>query len=119
MATCLDIILRQRGISRNTEAMLAQGKTPYKILEENLGGVHVLNLSGCIMDTAIYYLNQDIPVLAIADDGRTILLVGYNEQNVVWYDPELGSIYKKGMSDSRELFEKSGNRFLTYSLMAE
>ena len=119
MATCLDIILRQRGISRNTEAMLAQGKTPYEILEENLDKVHVLNLTGCVMDTAIYYLNQDIPVLAIAEDGRTILLVGYNEQNVVWYDPVMGSIYKKGMSDSRDLFEDSGNRFLTYSLMAE
>ena len=119
MATCLDIILRHRGISRNTEYMLAQGETPCEILEENLDGVHVLNLTGSIMDTAIYYLDQDIPVLAIAEDGRAVLLIGYNEQNIVWYDPAQQSIYKKGMSDSRDLFEDSGNRFLTYSLMAE
>ena len=119
MAVCLEVMLKQRGISRNTEYMLAQGNTPYDILAENLDGVHVINLTGCTMDTAIYYLNRDIPVLAIADDGRAILLVGYNEQNMVWYDPDQKSIYKKGMSDSRELFAANGNRFLTYSTMAE
>ena len=76
----------------------------------------VLNLTGCTMDSAIYYLNMDIPVLAIAEDNRAVLLVGYNEQNMVWYDPELGSIYKKGMTDSRNTFGASGNAFLTYSL---
>ena len=109
-------MLKQRGISRNTEYMLAQGSTPYDILNENLDGVTVLNLTGCTMDTAIYYLNMDIPVLAIAEDNRAVLLVGYNEQNMVWYDPELGSIYKKGMTDSRNTFTSCGNAFLTYSI---
>lgn len=116
LAICLDVMLKQRGISRNTEYMLAQGSTPYDILNENLDGVTVLNLTGCTMDTAIYYLNMDIPVLAIAEDNRAVLLVGYNEQNMVWYDPELGSIYKKGMTDSRNTFTSCGNAFLTYSI---
>ena len=58
LAICLDVMLKQRGISRNTEYMLAQGSTPYDILNENLDGVTVLNLTGCTMDTAIYYLNR-------------------------------------------------------------
>jgi len=119
MAVCLDVMLKQLGISRNTEVLLEQGNTPEDILEENLNGVHVLNLTGCAMDTAIYYLNMDIPVLAVAEDKRAVLLVGYNEQNMVWYDPVQKSIYKKGINDSRELFENCGNCFLTYSILAQ
>ncbi|MCR4750275.1 MAG: hypothetical protein K5877_10855 [Lachnospiraceae bacterium] len=119
LSVCLDVMLKQRGISRNTEYLLAQGKNPYEILNDNLDGVHILNLTGCTMDVALYYLSMDIPVLGIAEDGRAVLLVGYNEQNMVWYDPDGKTIYKKGMSDSRDAFESAGNRFLTYSLMAE
>lgn len=118
MSDCLNTILRQRGISRNTDYMVNRGDTPMEILENNLKGVCTLNLTGSSYTAVYYFLNQDIPVLAIAD-GRPILLIGYNEQNLVWYDPMTKSIYKKGNKDSEEIFEKSGNRFLTYSLINE
>ncbi|WP_418624496.1 hypothetical protein, partial [Waltera sp.] len=65
LTVCLDNILRHAGITRNTEYDLAQGKTAIQILEENMTGVQVLDLSGCSLDAVLYYVNQDIPVLAI------------------------------------------------------
>ena len=112
-------MLRQRGIARNTEYMLMRGDTPIEILEKNLPGVHVLNMSGGSPESFYYYLNKDIPILTITGDGRAILLIGYNEQNLVWYDPSQKSIYKQGRNDSAEDFEKSGNIFLTYSINVE
>lgn len=118
MADCLNTILKTKGISRNTDYMVSRGDTPIDILENNLSDVHIVNLTGCTVDAVTYYLNKDIPVLTIAD-GRAILLIGYNEQNLVWYDPSTHSIYKRGIKDSQAIFEESGSRFLTYSLIYE
>lgn len=116
MTVCLDTMLKQQGISRNTEYMLAKGLSPYEIMEDNLSNAYILNLTGCKMDVAFYYLDKDIPVMGVLNGGTTVLLVGYNEQNMVWYDPSAKEIYKKGINDSREIFETHGNRFMTYSL---
>ena len=75
LTVCLDNILRHAGITRNTEYDLAQGKTAIQILEENMTGVQVLDLSGCSLDAVLYYVNQDIPVLAILEDGEAVLVL--------------------------------------------
>lgn len=114
LAVCLDTILQYEGISRNTESMLEQGQTAKEILESNLKDYEILNLKGCTLDAMLYYVNQDIPVLALQDSGEAVLIIGFNQQNVVLMDPKTGKIYKKGMNDSREMFEKNGNCFITY-----
>ena len=95
LTVCLDNILRHAGITRNTEYDLAQGKTAIQILEENMTGVQVLDLSGCSLDAVLYYVNQDIPVLAILEDGEAVLVTGFNEFNVVIMEPSTGKLYKK------------------------
>ena len=94
LTVCLDNILRHAGITRNTEYDLAQGKTAIQILEENMTGVQVLDLSGCSLDAVLYYVNQDIPVLAILEDGEAVLVTGFNEFNVVIMEPSTGKLYK-------------------------
>ena len=116
LAVCLDTMLRLQGVARNTEIMLNRGDTVFDILHNNLSNVYVLNLTGCTMDMMLYYVNQDIPVLAYLNDGTAVLIIGFNEQNVVLFDPEEGTIYKNGMNDSREMFAENGNRFMTYSV---
>lgn len=116
LAVCLDTMLRLQGISRNTEYMLERGDSVYDILSKNLSNVYVLNLTGCSMDMMLYYVNLDIPVLAIRDDGSALLIIGFNELNIVVMDPNEGTIYKIGMHDSRDMFEASGNKFMTYSV---
>lgn len=119
LAVCLDNMLKLQGISRNTEILLNRGDSPQDILTNNLPTGYVLNLTGANMDTVMYFLNRDIPVMALLNNGQAILLVGYNEQNMVWFDPAAGTIYKKGMTESREILEENGNRFLTYSTIDE
>ena len=114
LTVCLDNILRHAGITRNTEYDLAQGKTAIQILEENMTGVQVLDLSGCSLDAVLYYVNQDIPVLAILDDGEAVLVTGFNEFNVVIMEPSTGKLYKKGMNDATAWFAENGNHFITY-----
>ena len=114
LAVCLDVMLAYEGVIRNTSTLLAEGQTPYEILEENLHDVQILNMEGCTLDSTLYYVNQDIPVLATLQDGSAVLIVGFNEFNVVLMNPLKGTVYKMGKNDSTEWFLDNGNHFITY-----
>lgn len=114
LALCLETMLSYEGISRNAQYLLDSGESVIKILQENLEEVTVLDLSGCSLDSVLYYVNQDIPVLAMLKDGTAVLVVGFNEKNTVIMNPTDGTLAKMGMNDSKEWFEENGNRFITY-----
>jgi hypothetical protein len=114
VAICLDAILQFEGIARNTEDFLNQGKTAFTILQENLAEAQVLDLTGCSLDAVLYYVNRELPVLALLDDGSAVLIVGFNELNTVIMDPVTGTVSKKGINDSTVFFEENGNHFITY-----
>ena len=57
---------------------------------------------------------MDIPVLATLQNGEAVLIVGFNELNIVLMDPLTGTVYKKGMNDSTQWLEENGNNFITY-----
>ena len=59
-------------------------------------------------------MDREIPVLVMMQDGGAVLLIGFNEKNTVVMNPESGTVYKVGMNDSTEWFEKNGNHFITY-----
>lgn len=114
LAVCLDTILKFEGVSRNTQLLLDRENTVFSILEMGLQENTVLDLTGCSLDAVLYYVNKDIPVLALLDDGNAVLIVGFNELNIVVMDPVTGTLYKKGMNDSTEWLNENGNRFITY-----
>lgn len=114
LAVCLDTILKYEGIIRNSDYLLAQGQTAMGILRDNLQDVQILDLSGCDLDAVLYYVNQDIPVLALTSDGEAVLITGFNEFNIVVMNPVKGTLSKQGINDSAEWFRENGNLFVTY-----
>lgn len=114
LAVCLDTILSFEGLVRNSEYLLSQGQTVMEILEDNLEDAQILDLTGCELDAVLYYVNQDIPVLAVLEDGDAVLVTGFNEFNVVIMDPSAGTLEKKGINDSTQWFQENGNHFVTY-----
>lgn len=114
LSVCLDTMLKYEGISRRTEYLLEQGETVSSILEDSLNDIQILDLTGCSLDAVLYYVNMDIPVLAMLRDGNAVLIVGFNEFNIVIMDPITGTVYKKGMNDSTEWLAENGNHFITY-----
>ena len=114
LAVCLETILEFEGISKNVQPMLDSGKTVGQILEENLEDIRVLELKGVSLDAVLYYVNRDIPVLATMENDRAVLITGFNELNVVFMDPQTGTVYKVGMNDAAQMLSTSGNSFVTY-----
>lgn len=118
LAVCLDTMLQYAGVVRNTEYLLSTGRTAREIMTENLEEMQVLDLEGCSLDSILYFVNQDIPVLASLRDGNAVLVIGFNQYNVVLMNPRKGSdqdcVYKMGIQDATAWFEENGNVFLTY-----
>lgn len=113
LALCLDTMLAYEGISRSTQRFLDRGENIIQILEESLDGT-VLDLSGCSLEAALYYVNLDIPVLALMEDGSAVLLVGFNEYNLGYLNPLTGAIEMMGLDNAVEWLERNGNQFITY-----
>lgn len=115
LAVCLDAILEFTGTPRHSQKLLDQGQSAMSILTKVLTDYRILDLSGNEIDALLYYVNQDYPVLAISHEtDDAMLLIGYNEFNIVVMDPKKGTVYKKGMNDSREYFEDGSWQFITY-----
>ena len=108
LAVCLDTILQKEGITRNIQILLDEGKSVKEILSEGIIGARVLELTGVPMDSVLYYLNRDIPVLVMVDNGDAVLLTGFNELNVVVMNPSTGQLGKMGRKDSAKWFEENG-----------
>lgn len=115
LAVCLDEMLRYEGTMKNTAYLLEQGETIPEILEDGLEDAQVLDLSGCSLESVLYYPDREIPVLAVLADGNAVLLTGFNETQVVVMDPQTGTTDKMGMGDAEAWFEENGNMFVSYT----
>ena len=113
-AACLNMMLRQQGISADCASLLEIGKLPVEILRENLTEAEVLDLSETNLEATLYYVGKDIPVLALLRSGEAVLITGYNESQVVLFQPLSGKLNKKGMTEAAKWFEENGNCFLTF-----
>jgi hypothetical protein len=114
LATCIEVILGFAGSAKNVQPMLDSGMSVRQILEDNLTDMTVLDLTGVSLDAVLYYVNKDIPVLVTLNDGSAMLVIGFNELNVVVMNPQTGTVYKIGMNDATTKFAESGNSFMTY-----
>lgn len=114
LAVCLDEILRFEGTTQNTQQLLNQGEAVTRILEENLHEAQILDLSGCSLESVLYYPDREAPVLALLADGNAVLLTGFNEMQVVVMDPQAGTLEKMGINDAAAWFEENGNLFISY-----
>lgn len=84
-------------------------------LQEGLGEEGtIIDLSGCTLDSVLYEISAQRPVIAKTGNNSSVVIIGYDEYNTWLYDPATGEIKPYGMNDSTELFEKAGNIFISY-----
>lgn len=114
LAVCLDAMMAYEGVTRNSQYLLDRGEKVFQILEENMNEAVILDLTGCSLDAVLYYVNKDIPVLVLLEDGSAVLLVGFNELQAGFLDPGRGTIERMRLSEAAQWFEENGNQFITY-----
>ena len=114
VASALEVLMQNAGVSIDAERLLENGETAMEIIAERIENAKPLNLAGCSLQSVLYYVSQGTPVMATIDENQTVLIIGYDAKNTVIMDPSTGTIYKKGMNDSKSWFETHGNEFVSY-----
>ncbi|MBQ8006716.1 MAG: hypothetical protein IJ245_03695 [Lachnospiraceae bacterium] len=109
---CIDMMLQSGGVYKSSEEEIRR-KSLARVLADNLEA-DVLDLSGVSLSDVLYYVSRGYPVMAMTGLGTAVIITGYDSKNTILYDPGEERVYKLGMNDSKELFEKAGNRFVTY-----
>lgn len=112
-ASCVDEILKLQGIYLDARTML-QGRTVIGLLREHLPDMEVLDLTGCSLDAVQYYVSCGNPVIAMVEADNAVLITGYDSQNIVIYDPRLGTQERYGTTETEEWFMRNGNRFVSF-----
>ena len=109
---CIDVMLQAGGVYKSAGDEI-RTKSLVKVLSDNLDA-DVLDLSGCTLSDVLYYVSQGYPVMAMTGGGDAVIIMGYDAKNTILYDPASESVYKLGLNDSKNLFERAQNRFVTY-----
>lgn len=114
VSQALSIMLAREGVNIDVHSLLEQGSMPTDILQGALKDATILDLTGCTLSETLYYVSQDAPVFALTPEGEAVLIVGYDASGIFVFDPLEGTTEKKGMTESTEEFELSGNVFISY-----
>ena len=109
---CIDMMLQSGGVYKSAEEEI-RTKSLVRVLSDNLDA-DVLDLSGCSLSDVLYYPSSGTPVMAMTGEGNAVIIMGYDAKNTILYDPREDRVYKLGMNDSALMFERAGNRFITY-----
>lgn len=112
LCDCLDAVLKYAGSGASSYELMQAGSTSEGVLESNIDG-DALYLRGIGLSDVLYYVSKGCPVLASADDGP-VLIIGYDMNNTIVYDPAIQRTHYIGIKDSERMFEENGNEFLTY-----
>ncbi len=110
----LTAILGHEGVAEDTWRLDSLEGSLMDMIETRIDGADALELKGCTLNSVLYYVSIGKPVVAETDGGHIVMIIGYDPQNTVIFDPSKGSIYKMGMNDSTEWFASHGNEFVSY-----
>lgn len=110
---CIELILEYEGFSLDVRKNLEDGMNPTEIIEKNVPYSKGLELKNCSPDEIKYYLNKDIPVIAMAGEN-TVLVVGYSDKVYVWLNPGSGNLMKVSKDEAETFYQNNGYNFVTY-----
>ena len=113
LMTCAFMCIKTTGSKAEYEEVLACD-TWENAFSEYTHGVGI-NISGISLDTALYFLDRDIPFAACIDDGRYVLVISYNSSHIRYYDPMAAEEVKVTREEFTNLLSMQGNTMYTYT----
>lgn len=111
---CLRMLLQRKYLSVGADEIRSRDGGMSEILDEYLSGTAV-NLTGAELDEVLYFTGRGRPVIAMLQDGRAVLIIGYDEYNVEYLDPVEGTTVRVSLTQARARFEEAGNMFVSYT----
>lgn len=110
----IKLMLEYQGIKMETNQIHSMNEAIYEFLLDH-SKYEPIRLTGCSLDEVLYYVSLGRPVIAYTSRRDAVLIVGYDNFNILMIDPvKNNKIVKKGIQDSTQMFEEAGNVFISY-----
>lgn len=110
IGACIAMTLQFNGVSCNAEKISAMRESIDEILSSQYKG-HTYNLTGCNLDQALYYVSAGVPVIAMKSSTQAVVLTGYDEYYVKYYDPSANMTQTMLLTNADSMFKESGYIF--------
>ncbi len=118
---CISELLVFAGSAEGITGTISSRQDAVRVISDALPDAEVMDLGGISLEQVLTFPAEEVPVLAELADGSAMLIIGFNEYNVVVMDPSVEEepVYKIGRNDAAEFFAENGNRFVTYRKLAD
>ena len=118
---CISELLGFAGSAESVTGTISSRQSAVSMISQALPGAEVIDLSGITLEQVLAFPAEEIPVLAELADGSAMLIIGFNDREVVVMDPSAEEIpvYKLGRNEAAEFFAENGNRFISYRKFAD
>lgn len=110
---CAKMLLANSGVNVTVDQIRDKKSSIMDILTQYMKK-NPINLTGSTLDEVLYYVSEGRAVIAVKNNGKAVLITGYDEFNITMVDPELGRTWKEGHKDSSKMFEQAGNVFISF-----
>lgn len=115
LSASLRVVCAQEGIRlSDPEGDLAKGLSPLDIIDSAFGEGSAINLYGCSLSEVLYFVNQGHPVLAVTGNRSAVVITGYDNDNVYFFDPATYSQKEMTLEDGAAYFEELNRLFISY-----
>lgn len=114
ISKALNTMLNSAGSTADTDQLLKEGKSPLNILQNNMKGCTVLDVSGCTLEQVLYYAGKGNPVYIQKGTNSAVLLIGYNSEKVWIYDPSDNKTEQMAISQAQKEFAGYGSVYYAY-----
>ncbi len=115
LCASLQVLCAQAGIQlKDVEGDLSSGKSPLAIIDDALGEGASLDLYGCSLQEAEYFVNAGHPVICVSGDRSAVVICGYETDSVSVYQPDTGETVSLSTKEAEEMFRENGNSFISY-----
>ena len=115
LAASLRVVCAQEGIRlSDPEGDLKNGLSPLEIIDSAFGEGSAINLYGCSLSEVLYFVNEGHPVLAVTGNRSAVVITGYDNDNVYFFDPAANEQKEMTLSDGAAYFEELNRLFISY-----
>ena len=115
LGAALQVLCAQEGIQlRHVNQDLAQGLSPFQIIDNALGSGSSVKLYECSLQEVLYFINKGRPVISVIGDDSACVLCGYDNNSVRIYFPTTGETEQMDTNAAAAFFAKNNNAFISY-----
>lgn len=113
LVACVRTVLKYEG--KNTDVSAEVNASNIENVMEKQLQTEVMRFRGCSAKSMCYLIDKGVPVIAMKDASRAILLIGYDAKTVTYVEPESGSIFTSAFEKVDEMLSGSGRTFIAYA----